>query len=265
MADEAFIERWADRLRREFSDVLAVILKGSYARGEPNRFSDVDFDVLTAGEPREEYPVYFDRAADGRLIHVSIVVQDLDGWLAAGNKSRSWTFGLPSAQASRLLWAADASLRARLDRPYQLHPPAEPELEDFVAELGKIMHARQANDELALRLSARSLAGLCPSVLRPLNPQRRAGTHPEALQLALSLPVAPSGYREDMLTCLGLASRAGSFDEVVQAATRLVAGTIDLLQPHATRIAAELAPGLAEALADGTLRRYVDQVVGNEG
>ncbi|MGH2558836.1 MAG: nucleotidyltransferase domain-containing protein [Thermomicrobiales bacterium] len=264
MVDEAFIERWVKRLRREIPDVVAVILKGSYAREEPNPFSDVDFDVLTSGEPREEYPVFFDRTAGDRLVHVSVTVHDLDGWLASSGEPRAWAFGLPTAEATRLLWVADVAPREHLDRPHQFHPPAEPELEDFVAELGKVVHAHETGDELTLRLTAQTLARLCPSALCLINPAIRAGAYPEAIRFALGLPVAPPGYREDMLICLGLSGRASSAGDILYAATRLVAGTLDLLQPHAERLAAELQPGLGEALADGTLRRYVDQIVGNE-
>jgi phosphoribosyl-AMP cyclohydrolase len=261
MIDEAFIERWATRLRREFPEAVAVILKGSYARGEPLPHSDVDFDVLTSGGPREEYPVYFDTIG-GKLVHVSVAVRDLDGWLATEREPQTWAFGLPAAEATRLLWAADAPICQRLDRPPLSHPPAEPELEDLVAELGKVRNAQPAGDELGLRLAAHSLASLCPTILRLINPVVRADTPLKALRLVLDFPVAPPNYREDMLTCLGLTARASSPDDVVQAAARLVAGTVELLTPYAYDLKDDLQPGQAEQLADGTLRRYVDQLIG---
>lgn len=259
MIDDAFITARVERLRREVSGAVAILLKGSYARGDPGPFSDLDFDVLTAGGPRSTYPAYIVEPAPGRRFHVSVAVRDLAGWLAEADEPQEWAFYLPSEEAVRILWVADDALRARLPDDFLRHPPGEPELEDFVADYGKVKNARRRGDELALRLAAHGLAMLCPSVLRPLNPGARVGTREEALKAALAFPASPPGYRDDMLICLGLSEAATTADDVAHAARRLVLGVLALLRPKAGVLAHLLPSGLATALSDGTLERYAAQ------
>lgn len=259
VVDDGFIAKWVDRLREVTPDAVAVILKGSYARGNPGPYSDVDFDVLTAGAAREEYPAFLEEVPGGRLVHVSVAVSNLAGWLAEETEPAGWSFGLPASEAMRLLWAVDDALTKQLDRRERVFPGGEPELEDFVAGLGKVTQARTRGDGPALRLAAQDVASLCPSLLQTLNPAVRAGTRSESLQLALTFPISPPHYREDMLTCLGLTARASS-ETVHLSAVRLVHGVLELLQPQAARLAPLLPPDLAGALARGTLRRYVAQL-----
>jgi predicted nucleotidyltransferase len=69
MIGEEFVQRWVRRLRREVPDGVAVFLGGSYVRGDAGPSSDVDFDVLVADGPRDEWPVWFD-AEEDRLVRV---------------------------------------------------------------------------------------------------------------------------------------------------------------------------------------------------
>lgn len=169
MSDDDFISTWVDRLRGEIPEAVAVVLKGSYARIDAEGHSDVDFDVLVDGEPRDDYLVFFDEI-DGRLRHVSVAVRDVDGWIAERNEPVSWAYGLPAAETTRLLWARDAALRTELDHPACIYPPEHPELEDVVEAWDTVRNARRRNDDLAMRLAAEQMARLCPTLLRPLNP-----------------------------------------------------------------------------------------------
>jgi phosphoribosyl-AMP cyclohydrolase len=257
MADGDFITRWADRLAGTIRGAVGVFLKGSCARGTPGAHSDVDFDVLVADGRDDEFPAWLDETGD-RLVHVSVAVRSAAAWLAEENESQRWALGFPSAEATRLLWVRDDAWRDRLDRRYLGHPAGEPELEDFVADLGKAANAL-ASDDLAVRLAARSVAALRPGVLLPMNESVVVGTAYEALTRALALRVVPPGYREDMLVCLGLSGGATTTEDVYAAARRLVTGTIALCQTHHSAYADLLPGGLAADLADGTLARYVAQ------
>ncbi len=110
-----------------------------------------------------------------------------------------------------------------------------------------------------MRLAVQEIAQLCPALLVPLNEPANSGTGPEALRAALDLAVAPVGYRDDMLLCLGLSGQASTVEEVLAAGERLVLGTIALLQANADTFSPLLPPYLPELLADGTLRRYLEQ------
>lgn len=260
MTDEAFIAGWADRLRREIPGAIAVVLKGSHVRGNAGPWSDLDFDVLVFNEEiADPYLTWIEHDGDGRLVHVSVAVETFDDWLAGFREVASWSFGFPSSEVTRLLWLGRPSLRAELDRPGRHHPGGEPELEDFIEELGKARNARLRDDEVAVRLAFQEIAQLCPSLLAPLNEPADPGTRPHALKAALDLAVVPPGYRDDMLLCLGLSGQASTEDEVLTAGTRLVMGTLALLEANADMICPDLAPHWPELLTSGLLRRYLEQ------
>lgn len=259
MIDEAFLAGWVERLRAEIPGALAVLLKGSHARGDAGPFSDVDFDVLVNDtEIDDPYPVWMVEHG-GRLVHVSVAVERLNDWLAGFKEAAGWSFGLPSREVTRLLWVARQSLAAELDRPWREHPSMEPELEDFIEGLAKARNAAARGDELSLRLAARGVAELAPTLRAPLNEPRQPRTRPEALAMALDLETVPDSYREDMLDCLGLGGRAMTADEALAAWERLVMGALALLEANVEVFEPLVKPRLLGLVRDGTMRRYLEQ------
>lgn len=258
MIDRQFIATWSDRLRTEIPEAVAVLLKGSYVHGTAGPWSDLDFDILVERpESVEEYLAWLVEGPDGHLVHVSVAVEDVRSWLDAGDEAAAWAFGFPSREAMTLLWARDDALRKRLGQPYRDHPAADPEIEDFIEELGKARNAHLRGDELACRIACQELAELCPTLLSPLNELVRPATRPAALTAALDLAIAPAGYRDDMLLCLGLSGRASTADDVLAAAERLVSGTLSLLRERIDRVGHLLPSDLGGYLVDGTLERYL--------
>lgn len=254
------IARWADRLRNEVPGAVAVILKGSHVRGDAGPHSDVDFDVLIDGPGTERYPLWIEPDVTGRLRHVSVAVQDLAGWLAETDEPEPWALGLPTREPTRLLWAATPELRDRLDRPWRGHPPAEPEVEDWFESLGKMRNAMLRGDEIGMRQAAQELGHYTPTLLRPLSPAVFATSPRSALDLALAFSVAPEGYRDDLLACLGLIDGV-PVDALMHAAQRIVTGTLAMLRQHIDTIAPLLADDIALYLRDGTLERYIAQMI----
>lgn len=270
MIDEAFIAGWVEWLRREIPGAIAVVLKGSHVRGNAGPWSDVDFDVLVFGDDSvDEYLTWIVEDGSGRLVHVSVAVETVEDWLAGFREVASWSFGFPSSEVTRLMWLGRPSLRAELDRPGREHRGGEPELEDFIEELGKARNARLRDDDISLRLAVQEIAQLCPTLLVPLNAPAKPETRPEALRAALDLAVAPPGYRDDMLLCLGLGGQASTVDEVLEAGTRLVMNTLALLEANADAICPHIAPHLPDLVNSGLLRRYLEQenvaTLGNGG
>jgi phosphoribosyl-AMP cyclohydrolase len=259
MVDDAYISTWVERLRDDFPDTVAIILKGSHAAGTAGSHSDVDLDVLVESAPYEAYPVYFEETGDGRLRHVSVAVQDVAGWLSEADEPVSWAYGLPAAETTRLLWARDEALRQKLDHPARMHPPESPELEDFFETWGKVRNAAIRGDDLAMRIAGQKLARLCPGLLRPLNPDVLPASRRQAMQVLLAFPVAPEGYRDDLLRCSGLTGDAVTMRALHDAARRLAYGTIALLREHAGALVDVLEDDLHAYLVDGTLERYIRQ------
>ena len=260
MADERLVQRWAMRLREEIPGVLAVYLVGSRLTGDAGPHSDLDFDVLVEQAPAEESPAAFD-SENGRLLRVSVWIRELADWIRAEDEPQDWAFGLAVSEQVRLCWAADESWRRRLDRSRIDHPGAPPELDHFLGDLGKVANAHDRGDELGLRLAAQDLAQSCPTLLAPLNPHSPVGSRYAALRTALAFEVAPLGYRADLLICFGLAGNPATRSEVHDAACRLATGVTDLLASEAATYTPLLTSDLAAQLADGTLRKYVDQLV----
>ncbi len=260
MIDQAFIDRWVDRLRREIPGAVAIVLKGSHVRGAAGPWSDLDIDVLVANVAVADPCLsWIEDDGSGRLTHVSVAVEPVKAWLDGAREAAAWSFGFPSSEATRLLWLGQPSLRAELDRPGRAHPSGEPELEDFVEELGKARNARLRGDDLALRLAVQGIAQLCPTLLAPLNASTHPGTRPAALKAALDLTVAPDGYRDDMLLCLGLGGQSSTEEDVLAAGTRLVMGTLAVLEANADVTCPLLPPHWPEWLTSGLLRRYLEQ------
>jgi predicted nucleotidyltransferase len=248
---ESFIASWVTRLSL-LPGAVAVILKGSHARGDAGPHSDVDFDVLAYASREPEYPAWFVPYQD-RIVHVSVAVVTASAWLASASSPERWALGFRAAETTSLRWAVSDGWRARLDRPFLPHPAGPPEVEDFVAELGKLANARIRGDDLGVRLAARAVAGYAPGLLRPLNPEVVVGSRDEAVRAALAFPVAPPRYRDDMLTALGFTTATA--DEVAAAAQRLV---VDVIAMCAT--IPERYGNMADQLAAGTIADYVAQL-----
>jgi phosphoribosyl-AMP cyclohydrolase len=256
--DEAFLNGCVAWLREVEPGTAAVVLMGSYARGEAGPFSDVDLEALTDGPPRVSYRSLFQELPDGRLIHITAGADDWREWLAPEEEPADWTFGFPVREEARLLWATE-EMRERLGNPTLLRPPAPLEVQDFIECFSKVRNAWWRSDELALRFAAQDLVQRAPGLLRRLNPEARVGTPYQALQAALALPVSPPGYREDFMICLGLSGHATSAAEIHERATRLADGVLKLVQANAALFAAEVEPELSRYLTDGTLARYLAQ------
>ncbi len=257
LPDSGFLEDWAARLRQAAErPVVGILLRGSHARRAATAHSDVDLDVLVGGAPYAARRAYLAESA-GRLTHVSVAARDVRSWVHRLGEPADWAFGLPVSAPARLLWA-DPHWRPRIDLPVLCQPAEPPRLEELIATLGKAAAAWAANDRLGVRLAAADLARLCPSVLRPANPSVRVSSRRAAFAAALELPIAPTGYRDDMLLCLGL--RPAPTAHLWAAAVRLVAGTLPLIRPYAVLIAETAGTDLADALVDGRLARYVAQL-----
>lgn len=261
LIDDSWIARWSERLRTEISGVEAILLKGSHARGDAGPHSDIDFDVLVTRSEKTTYAAYIEETVSGRSVHVSIAIHDLATWIADEADPVSWSFGLPAREFFRLLWASTDILRDLLGQPSRVHPPSDPELEDFIECFAKVRNADRDRDQLALRLTAQNLAQLCPTLLRLVNPEVVPDTRIAALRAVLDFPNAPAHYREDLLHCLGLASDATSREAIFEASQRLTVGALALLQAAYLdhRLAGAFEDGLDVALENGTLARHVMQ------
>jgi phosphoribosyl-AMP cyclohydrolase len=185
----------------------------------------------------------------------------LGDWLesfAPGQESEAWAFFLPAVERAALVWATDAA-RAELAGHLEVVREGAPQLQDVLEDASKVRNARAAGDELRLRLAAHDMATRIPGVLALVNPPVLVETRAEALAAALAFPVAPEGYREDMLDCLGMSGRAVAAADLHDTALRLALGALRLLRPSAASVAGRIEPGMPEYLESGWLERLLTQ------
>jgi hypothetical protein len=53
--DDAILIQQMEQIRADEPGVLAIVLHGSYAKGQAGRYSDIDLDVMMQGEPATKY------------------------------------------------------------------------------------------------------------------------------------------------------------------------------------------------------------------
>jgi hypothetical protein len=253
--DGRFVDEWVTRLRHEVPDAVAIFQAGSQLRGDAGPYSDVDFDILVAHGPRDEWPGFL-AVRGGRPVRISTWIRDVDAWLAASREPQDWAFGLSCADPLRLCWA-DASWKDRLDRDELTYPAGPPEVDHFEGEVGKVANAWVAGDEPVLRLAAADLVRSVVSLLAPLNPRPPVRSRAEAMRSILGFDPAPAGYPLDVRTCLGLRGEPSAV-AVAAAARRLATGTQRLLRAHEQTLVLLVAEHTARCLRDGSLYRLVE-------
>lgn len=250
---EQIIAQWVDRLRQEHADAVAVVLKGSHARGEARAWSDIDFDVLVSTPETEIYRTWIEPVGE-RLVHISAGVESLQSWMADTNQPSEWSLGLPTTETTKLLWASSDELRTLLDHPARTHPAAEPEVEDSMEALGKIRNALARRDDVGVYRNAAKLATLLPTLLVPLNPHTSVSNSRDAIDAVCSFPNVPAGFAADWLVCMGYVD-ARTPRSTAAAGERLFTGVLAMLPANANGIGEDI----ARLLAAGTIQRYLDQ------
>lgn len=251
--EPALLERVVARLRELEPNAIAILVSGSYAKGTADESSDLDAQVVTQGDPVSPYRMWFEERAHKQPLHVSPSAKSLAGWLAKRQESQGWALGFPVQHVVRYVWVTDEA-RARLgDPPSNVHPPPPPELEDFVEFLEKALRCSLHEDGSGVRLFAREAALLAPRLLLPLNDEVLVRDRREALDAALSLPIAPEHYRDDLTVCLGLVPVDDG--TVLEAALRLGRELLAFLRERKPDVDDQ--PDIAGYLADGTLERHL--------
>lgn len=249
--DPELVQRVVARVRQVEPSSAAVLVSGSYAKRSADSYSDLDLQAATTVEPGHAYRSWFEERAGAPPLHVSVASKSIDDWLAKRPEPQEWALGFTVLHVVRYLWTTDEA-RAKLgDPPSNYHPAGDPELGDFTESVGKVRRARVEGDGFGVRMAARAAGLLAPRLLRPLNDAVVVRDRREALEAALSFPVAPASYRDDLVVVLGLVS--ADDDAVADAALRLARELLAFLRTRKPDVDPE--PDIARYLADGTLER----------
>jgi phosphoribosyl-AMP cyclohydrolase len=246
------LDRILQQCQSSEAEPLAVLVTGSYAVDRAAPGSDLDLTTLLRREPEVGYRTWFEDRP-GRVLHVSAGFECLDDWLRDADEPSTWSLGFPTESAACFLWSTPEARTSLPDPPSLQRPAGSPELEDFVEAAIKARRALASNDHLGARFHAHSIGWLAPRLLIPLNQEWRVHDRREAMEAALSLPLAPEHYRDDLIGCLGLQSL--SDPEFERAALRLPVEMLAFLRTHRPDIDPQ--PWLGRYLLDGTLERHL--------
>jgi hypothetical protein len=201
------------------------------------------------------YRMWFEDRDERLPLHISARSDlTLGAWEREQSTPEDWALGLPVELVYVWLWVGDPRLREALgEQPVLRKPGAEPEVEDMVNAFLKLRSAAAAGDPLGVRLGAQDVgrfACRCVAAINKPYPVRDPRT---ALDTVLSLPVVPAGWGDDVIACLGLASR--TVREVIASSERLVVGVLRLLRDTDPYIDPQ--PEVARYLLDGTFERVI--------
>lgn len=103
---DTFLQSAIDQV--DSPDVIGVGIVGSYARGQENQYSDVDFDIYVSRLPENPYDRYTLRYWDDKL--VSLKYNLLEDERAAFTDPRRAIWAVPGLRGMRILLDKDGSL-----------------------------------------------------------------------------------------------------------------------------------------------------------
>jgi hypothetical protein len=253
---------WIERLRAEEPRALAILLQGSYARGEPGPYSDVDLRVVTADAPRTRDRGYLVEQ-DGRLVQYSVGSRPLAELLEAIANAEVWPWLQPHYRAVMPLWDPHGTLAVLRAAVEASRPGPRPylgglflELEAMVEEVAKVRNAEVGGDYVRASRAAREAAERAWRVLlRCVDPWPLANQG-EGVERMFRLGEEIPGYRANLTLCLGLTPDPRPLAALSRAAMDLADGVVAWLQERAGELPAD-----ARALiGDGQLARYLRQM-----
>jgi predicted nucleotidyltransferase len=207
------------RLRKAEPELQAVILCGSLARGDADRFSDLDILAVTRGAPVRSERTWLETTSTGEVIHVSVGMEELDDFDEDESEPASWALSFPVVDTMQVLWATPLGRKTIGESASAILPGGPAEIEDFAELFMKVRRANAIGDHVMLRWAARMLAEYSVGLFRPYNPPVEVSTPVQALKAALAFSVAPQNYRTDFEVCAGLVE--ASDVKVFESAERL--------------------------------------------
>jgi len=248
----AVVEPAVSRLRELEASSIAVLVGGSYARDTADELSDLDLTAIVEQAGNRYYMWFHDRPGHAPL-HVSACARTAGDFLERREIPTGWWLGLPTLEPARYAWSTDDARAVLGEDPSIQRSASPPELEDFFEFSMKVKRAALTGDVFGLRVWAMNAAELAPRLLLSLNPAVVVSSRREAAEAALSFPVAPEHYSEDLRVCLGLTPAQD--DTLAYAARRLGLELLGFLREHKPDV--DPLPDVIESLVGGALERQL--------
>jgi predicted nucleotidyltransferase len=157
-------------------DVIGVGVVGSYARGQEDKYSDVDFDIYVSKLPENPHDKYRLRYWDNKLVSLSCTL--LDEERAALTDPRRAIWAVPGLRGMRILLDKDGSMLALQNAAQEFDwAPLQPAADEFAAEeiMGNAEEVHKILNGLARRHESMVLYaswGLAKNMLEAVSVQR---------------------------------------------------------------------------------------------
>ena len=253
---EGLVEAVIGACRSREPRVEGILVHGSYATGQAQPESDLDLDLFVSGEPTVHYRTWFEPRDGLRPLHVSARCDlSLEVWQIEREEPEDWALGLPVEMPHAWVWCGSERLVEVLgERPVLAKPGSPPEVEDMVDAVLKMRRHARAEDELGARLEAQAAARYAAPTVAALNTPSAVSDPRSALESVLALTKAPPGWSSDFVVATGLSS--APVDKVVEAANRLVLGTLQLAREMNPGV--DRQPEIERYLRDGAFERMLE-------
>jgi Nucleotidyltransferase domain len=240
---------------------LAVMLFGSYSRGDEGPFSDIDVRVFTAAPPVQRDRVRI-VGSDGRPVHWSIGSRTVAEKLTEIADPEQWPWAAAHYQHMRTLHdpldiltlMRTAVERAR-PAPAAYAVTIGYDLETLLEYLAKVKNAALVGSMPDAVQAAVKVVHYCERLLRSLNPVQPFENEPAMEAYFRGLPVAPPNWAAERDLCLGVTGLPRTIEDVLCAAQSMALGTAGLLSDHVDEL--PFPDDVATALRDGRLRAYL--------
>lgn len=226
----------AEEILKRLRDVELIIVYGSYAFGQMQRFSDIDMLVATKTKPRKRAIFRF-VDYEGRKVLMMIHFQKFSDVLKEFKKADEWVWTYKAYMNALVLFDKDRNmqiLRTELERHTVSNkdflkeiPKSAPYLLEYV---GKLKNAYLAKDELNVFYAARTIAKICYEILRPFNPVWKYTSEKETYASFIELENKPNHYVNDFKICYGLTLKSRSLATIYKSAMRLARETANFLR-----------------------------------
>lgn len=168
---DAAANRAASYVRREYPNVVGILVHGSVARGEPGPFSDIDVEAITSWGKKPSEFSYFDGD-----IYVGVGFLQVAQLKREFNDPKGFFWARGSAKATRVLYDPNGILKRILARWRHAKPPQrilETTLWDMYHNIieysGKLRNGWHNQDEYMTRYAARIIAQCAERAIIALN------------------------------------------------------------------------------------------------
>lgn len=228
-----------NEILRKFKDIELIFISGSYAMGTFQRYSDIDFEVITKAKPEKDLIFKFVKYGNRDYL-VTIYFRSMSQVLDVEVKNpNEWVWSYESYKRALVLFDRDNNFKKILDAHEKHYVTPETFIKELpyygyelVEYVCKLKNAYLNQDELNVLYAARIIAKKCYFLLRVLNPVWRYTTERETYRSYIELKNRPEHYVDDFKICCGITMKERTLEMVFKSGLRIARETVEFLKEN---------------------------------